>query len=124
MKRHSIVIILTVGIAAAVAIGFAVNRFLGDSAADQEMAAARAQPLIGLVLADNPAAEAHLREAIEAGQPLPAIAELRRTVIAPALSAADDATVDAVMKARRALALHLSTPTISTARVSSCSAPC
>ncbi|HZV93902.1 MAG TPA: hypothetical protein VFF72_11840, partial [Caldimonas sp.] len=79
------------------------------------MAQLRAQPLVGVVLADNPAIEAQLRAAVEADQRDPqatsraflAVSEMRRTIVGPALAAADDASALAVMKARVDLVSHL-----------------
>jgi hypothetical protein len=79
------------------------------------MAQLRAQPLVGVVLADNPAIEARVRAAVEedrrdpqaASRAFLAIAEIRRTIVGPTLAAADDASALGVMKARSDLVGHL-----------------
>ena len=114
MKRNW-TIVLVVGVLAAVLAAWAVGEFAGGSAADKAMAGLRAQPLVGLVLADNPAIEAQVRSAVEEDQRHPqatsraflAISEIRRTIVGPTLSAADDTTALAVMKARAAMVGHL-----------------
>jgi hypothetical protein len=117
MNRNTttVIAVLAVGIVAAVLAAWAVRSFIGGSAVDQAMAQLRAQPLVGVVLADNPAIEARVRAAVEEDQRDPqatpraflAIVEVRRTIIAPTLSAADDASALAVMKARADLVGHL-----------------
>jgi hypothetical protein len=117
MNRNTTIVtaVLAAGIAAAVVAAWAVKSFTGGSATDETMAALRAQPLVGLVLADNPAIEAHVRTAVEQDQRDPqatpraflAISEIRRTVVGPTVAAADDATALAVMKARSDLVGHL-----------------
>ena len=117
MKRNStIVLSLVAGVVAVALAIWAVKFFTGNAGAEQAMATYRAQPLVGLVLADNPAIAAELRRAIEEDQrdPQPGqsrvfatIAKLRKTVIAPTVAAADDASALAVMKARIALVRYL-----------------
>ena len=117
MKRNStIVLVLLAGVVAVALAIWAVKFFTGNAGAEQAMATYRAQPLVGLVLADNPAIAAELRRAIEEDQrdPQPGqsrvfatIARLRKTVIAPTVAAADDASALAVMKARIALVRYL-----------------
>jgi hypothetical protein len=117
MKRNTTIVIavLAAGIIAAAIAAWAVKSFTGDSATDKTMAQLRAQPLVGVVLADNPAIEARLRADVEEDQRNPqatpraflAISEMRRTIVAPTLSAADDASALAVMKARADLVAHL-----------------
>ena len=117
MKRNStIVLVLVAGVVAVALAIWAVKFFTGNAGAEQAMATYRAQPLVGLVLADNPAIAAELRRAIEEDQrdPQPGqsrvfatIARLRKTVIAPTVAAADDASALAVMKARIALVSYL-----------------
>ncbi len=117
MNRNTIIVIavLAGGIAAAVGAAWAVKSFTGGSATEQAMAQLRAQPLVGSVLADNPAIEARVRAAVEEDQRDPlatpraflAISEIRRTIVGPTLSAADDPSALAVMKARTDLVGHL-----------------
>ncbi len=117
MTRNTTIVIavLAAGIAAAVVAAWAVKSFTGGSAADKAMAGLRAQPLVGLVLADNPAIEAKVRAAVEQDQREPqtppraflAIGEIRRTIVGPTVAAADDATALDVMKARADLVGYL-----------------
>jgi hypothetical protein len=117
MKRNStIVLVLVAGVVVVALAIWATRFFTGSSSTDQAMATYRAQPLVGQVLADNPAIAAELRSAIEQDQRDPqtgqsrvfdTIAKLRRTVIAPTVAAADDASALAVMKARVALVNYL-----------------
>jgi hypothetical protein len=117
MNRNTTIVIavLAAGIVAAVLAAWAVKSFTGGSATEQAMAQLRAQPLVGVVLADNPAIEARVRAAVEEDRRDPqatpraflAIAEIRRTVVGPTLAAADDANALAVMKARADLVSHL-----------------
>jgi hypothetical protein len=117
MKRNSKIVLVLVAGVVVVALGvWAVRFFTGNAETEQAMAVYRAQPLVGQVLADNPAIAAELRGAIEKDQrdPQPGqsrvfdtIAKLRQTVIAPTVAAADDASALAVMKARIALVSYL-----------------
>ncbi len=137
MNRNTTIVIAVIagGVLAAVVAAWAVKSFTGGSArtdsfvipkqltgvvptgqqADQAMAQLRAQPLVGAVLADNPAIEARVRAAVEEDRRNPqatsraflAIAEIRRTIVGPTLAAADDASALAVMKARTDLVGHL-----------------
>lgn len=117
MKRNStIVLVLVAGIVVVALAIWAVKSFMGNSGTEQAMAAYRAQPLVGQVLADDPSIAAELRGAIEEDQSHPqagqsrvfaTIAKLRQTVIAPTVAAADDAAALAVMKARVALVRYL-----------------
>ena len=117
MKRSTTIAIavLAAGIVAAAIAAWAVRSFTGNSATDQTMAQLRAQPLVGVVLADNPAIEARLRADVEEDQRNPqatpraflTISEMRRTIVGPTLAAADDASALAVMKARADLVAHL-----------------
>ena len=110
MKRNWTIVlgVVVAGVVAAALAAWSVREFSGGSATDKAMAELRAQPLVGLVLADNPAIEAQVRAAVEEDQRHPqatsrafhAISEIRRTIVGPTLSAADDATALAVMKAR------------------------
>jgi len=87
------------------------------SGTDRAMAELRNLPLVGLVMTDVPGIDARLRAAIEDEQRKPTqqgpsrtmlvIGELRKSYIAPALAAADDASADAVMTARVELVRHL-----------------
>jgi hypothetical protein len=91
--------------------------FTSMSGTDRALASMRELPLVGLVMSDVPGVEARLRAAIEEEQrnptrqgparPFVVIGELRRTFIGPALGAADDASVVAVMGARAELVRHL-----------------
>jgi hypothetical protein len=117
MKRNStIALVLVAGVIAVALVVWAVRFFTGDAGTEQAIATYRAQPLVGQVLADNPAIAAELRSAIEEDQRHPqtgqsrvfdTIAKLRKTIIAPTVAAADDATALAVMKARVALVSYL-----------------
>jgi hypothetical protein len=117
MKRNwTIVLGVAVGFVAAALAVWAVRQFGGGSATDQTVAAYRAQPLVGLVLADNPAVETELRHAIEDDRRQPqsgpsklfiAVTNMRQNIIAPTVAAADDTTALAVMKARAALVGYL-----------------
>jgi hypothetical protein len=117
MNRNTTIVIavLAAGIAAAAIAAWAVKSFTGNSATEQTMAQLRAQPLVGVVLADNPAIEARLRADVEEDQRSPqttpraflTISEMRRTIVGPTLSAADDASALAVMKTRADLVAHL-----------------
>jgi hypothetical protein len=118
MKRNSTIVLglLAAVVIAAVLTAWAVREFAGGSETDRAMAAMRAQPLVGLVLADNPAMEAELRSAVEEDQRHPqagpsraflVIGRFRKTIIGPTVSAADDATALAVMKARAELVVYL-----------------
>jgi hypothetical protein len=126
MKRNTTIVIavLAAGIVAAAVAAWAVKSFTGTSATDQAMAQLHAQPLVGVVLADNPAIEARLRTAVEEDQRAPqatpraflAVSEMRRTIVGPALAAADDASALAVMKARADLVGHLETTDLAACR--------
>jgi hypothetical protein len=117
MKRNTTIVIavLAACIVAAAVVAWAVKSFTGGSGTEKAMAELRAQPLVGVVLADNPAIEARVRAAVEEDQRDPqatpraflAIAEIRRTIVGPSLSAADDADALAVMEARAELVGHL-----------------
>ena len=84
---------------------------------DNAMVEARTLPLVGLVLADVPDAEARLRASLKeelrspttqgAPRPLVLMSELRATHIVPALKAADAADAESVLAARIALMRHL-----------------
>jgi hypothetical protein len=116
-RNWTIVLAVLVGGAVAAALAaWAVRELGGDSATDQAMAALRAQPLMGLVMADNPAIEARLRATVEEDLRQPqtgpsrsflAITEIRRTVVGPTLAAADDAAALTVMTARTDLVGYL-----------------
>lgn len=114
-------IISVVSLVAAVALiggGYWYYRSVTSPAA-LALAELRTQPLVGLVIADEPSVVARLKDAIneEARNPTPAgqgatrpqlvIAQLRQQFIAPAMRTADDAHLLAAMKARAALVEHL-----------------
>jgi hypothetical protein len=118
MKRNTMIVlgVVVAGVVAAVLAAWAVREFGGGSATDRAMAEMRAQPLVGLVLADNPAMEEELRSAVEEDQRQPqtgpsraflVIGGLRKTIIGPTVAAADDPTALAVMKARAELVGYL-----------------
>jgi len=100
---------------ALVGSGWALIR--GRSPADPTFENMRRMPLIGLVMADNPEVESHMRKAIEdetrsptldgLSRPSALVADLRRRYVVPALRAADDATAEAALAARADLARHL-----------------
>jgi len=87
------------------------------SPANKALAELRALPMVGLVIADEPAVEARLRTAIEdeartptpqgPTRPMIIVGQLRQEYIAPAVRRADDASLMAVMAARAALVEHL-----------------
>jgi hypothetical protein len=105
-NRQTIFIVLAAGVAAA-AIGFGANYLRAPSSADVErgVEAAKEMPLVGLVIAENPALEEKLRAVIadelkNPGQvPSPGSrfgVEVRQRYIIPTLLAADD---DSALKA-------------------------
>jgi hypothetical protein len=91
--------------------------FSSNSPAANALAELRALPLVGVMMADNPAAEARMKAAIQeelaspsqggTTRPLALIADLRRQYILPALRGADDASAVAAVAARAALASYL-----------------
>jgi hypothetical protein len=117
MNRNTTIVIaaLAAGFVAAAAVTWAVKSSTSASATDKAMAELRAQPLVGLVLADNPTIEARMRADVEEDQRQPQatprafrrVVEIRKTIVGPTLSAADDASAIAVMKARSDLVSHL-----------------
>jgi hypothetical protein len=82
----------------------------GKSPVDTALGEVRRVPLIGQVMAENPAVEARLRKAIEEeirsptqtglSRPFSVVADLRREYIVPALRGADDASALAAVAAR------------------------
>lgn len=109
----------TAGALAAAGAVFGLEALTGDDAqmVDNAMVEARTLPLVGLVLADVPDAEARLRAALKeemrhpttqgAPRPLVLMSQLRATHIVPALKAADAADAEGVLAARIALMRHL-----------------
>jgi hypothetical protein len=91
--------------------------FSSNSPAANALAELRSLPLVGAMMADNPAAEARMKAAIQeelanptqggTTRPLALIADLRRQYVLPALRGADDASVLAAVAARAALASYL-----------------
>lgn len=92
--------------------------FSTSSPAANALAELRALPLVGAMMADNPAAEARMKAAIQeelanptqgggTTRPRALIADLRRQYVVPALRGADDASVVAAVAARAALAGYL-----------------
>jgi hypothetical protein len=112
-------------LAAAIVVGVVVLLFAaggwyyfsGSSPAANALAELRSLPLVGVMMADNPAAEARMKAAIQeelanptqggTTRPRALIAELRRQYVLPALHSADDASVVAAVAARAALASYL-----------------
>jgi hypothetical protein len=97
-----------VSLVAIVGGGWALVR--GKSPVDTALDDVRRLPLIGTVMADNPATEGQMRKAIEEelrsptrtglSRPFSVVADLRRQYIVPALRAADDASALAALGAR------------------------
>jgi hypothetical protein len=91
--------------------------YTSNSPTEKALAELRALPLVGAVLADYPDAEKRMKAAIQEEQgnpsqagltrPLIVIGELRQQYILPALRASDDATAQAAVAARGALAAYL-----------------
>lgn len=91
--------------------------FNASSPAAKALAELRALPLVGAVMADNPAAEARMKAAIQEElanptqggptRPRALIADLRRQYVVPALRGADDTSAVAAVAARAALAAYL-----------------
>jgi len=112
-------------LAAAIVVGVVVLLFAAggwyyfssSSPAATALAELRALPLVGAMMADNPAAEARLKAAIQeelanptrggTTRPRALIADLRRQYVLPALRGADDASAVAAVAARAALAGYL-----------------
>lgn len=114
---QTIIIVLAVAVVAAV-IGFGAQYLRAPSSADIErgVEAVKEMPLVGLVIAENPALEGQLRAAIadevkNPGQtPSPAArfgAEARQRYIVPALLAADDDSALKAVAGMEALAKYL-----------------
>ena len=91
--------------------------FRSNSQTETALAEMRALPLVGVLMADHPDAEARLKAAVEqelknpstdgTTRPVVLIADLRRQYILPALRGADDASATAAVAARAALAAYL-----------------
>lgn len=91
--------------------------FTSNSQTGKALAEMRALPLVGVLMADHPDAEARLKAAVEeelknpstdgTTRPVALIADLRRQYILPALRGADDASATAAVAARAALAAYL-----------------
>jgi hypothetical protein len=112
-------------LAAAIVVGIVVLLFAAgawyyfkaNSPTETALAEWRNLPLVGVMMSDNPQADARLKAAIQdefaspsqAGptRPLALIADLRRQYVVPALRTSDDATVLAAVAARATLAAHL-----------------
>ena len=107
------------GALAAAGAVYGLEALTGDDAqmVDNAMTEARTLPLVGLVLADVPDAEARLRASLKeemrnpttqgAPRPLVLMSELRAKYIVPALRAADATDAEGVLAARIALMRHL-----------------
>lgn len=107
------------GALAAAGAVYGLEALTGDDTqmVDNAMVEARTLPLVGLVLADVPDAEARLRASLReelrnpttqgAPRPLVLMSELRATHIVPALRATDAADAEGVLAARIALMRHL-----------------
>jgi len=117
--RKNQIVIVGVAIAAAVVAAAVAGWLVAGmpSGSTRTMDELRALPLVSTLMADDPAVATRLRAALEEEQrnptlqgptrPFLVIAELRKTHIGPALSAADDASAIAVMTARAELVRHL-----------------
>jgi hypothetical protein len=91
--------------------------FTGNSPTEKALAEWRALPMVGAVMADYPDAEKRMKAAIQEEQASPSqgsltrpnalIGDLRRQYVVPALRASDDATAQAAVAARGALAAYL-----------------
>ncbi len=109
---------LAVALVAVLLVGAGVWYYLRvTSPTERRLAEMRAMPLVGSVVADDPAAADRLRKAIEEearqpttdglSRPMLAVSEMRRDFIAPALRSADDGPLLATMAARVELLQHL-----------------
>lgn len=114
-----VAIVAAGGLSAAVASFGLVYLASSDHAAatEQALQVVREAPLVGLVLKENPALEARFRDAVEAelrnptknGPPRTYVvgAEVRQTLIVPALRSADDATALKAIEAMQDFVKHL-----------------
>lgn len=116
VKRSTLVTVLVVFFAAAVAAG-GYMFYQRYSPTERALGDLRNMPLVGAALADHPEIEDRLRQAIREeeanpttsgpSRPLLVVGELRRDMIAPVLRNADDDSVVAAMAARVALVHYL-----------------
>jgi len=116
LVRYS-VIGLVVVVAAAIATWAALRLGAGPGRVDAALDEIRRLPLVGPVMADNPAVEGRMRTAIEEeirnptlngpSRPFVLVTELRRQYVVPALRGADDAGALAAVAARADFARHL-----------------
>ncbi|WP_439500113.1 hypothetical protein [Bosea sp. (in: a-proteobacteria)] len=95
---------------------WAAREFGKPNRIETEMARFRATPLVGALLRDNPSASAALKEALTqdidgktTDKSRAKVAELRKTLVGPAIMAAQDEKVIAIWKAQHALMTHLET---------------
>ena len=115
LRTGGIGLLAAVVLAAIVWGGWALIR--GKSDADMALDQIRRVPLIGPVMADNPAVESRMRTAIEEelksptrtglSRPFSLVTEIRRQYIVPTLRAADDASALAAVAARAELVRYL-----------------
>lgn len=108
-----------VAIVTATAVAWGAWRLVGGggSAVDSAIEEVRRLPLIGPVMADNPAVESRMRAAIEEemrspthsgpSRPFSLVTELRQQYIVPSLRGADDASALAALAARADFARYL-----------------
>jgi hypothetical protein len=115
VRAGGIALLAVVVLAAIVWGGWTLVR--GKSDVDMALDQVRRVPLIGPVMADNPAVESRMRKAIEEeiksptqtglSRPFSLVAEIRRQYIVPTLRAADDASALAAVAARAQFVSYL-----------------
>jgi len=115
MNRRTLVAAAIGIVVLAVGVGWLLLR--DRSPVDTALDEVRRLPLVGPVMAENPAIESRMRAAIEEeirsptqsgpSRPFLLVADIRRQYIVPALRAADDATAVAAVAARADLVRHL-----------------
>ena len=115
MNRRTLVAAAIGIVVLAVGVGWLLLR--DRSPVDAALDEVRRLPLVGPVMAENPAIESRMRAAIEEeirsptqsgpSRPFLLVADIRRQYIVPALRAADDATAVAAVAARADLVRHL-----------------
>jgi hypothetical protein len=121
IERRDLVRYSGIGLVAAVALAAVAWGALriggGGGPVDRALEEVRRLPLIGPVMADNPAAESRMRAAIEdelrsptqsgPSRPFVLMTELRRQYVVPSLRSADDASAVAALAARADFARYL-----------------
>jgi hypothetical protein len=119
VRNYVLIALIVLLLVAGACLTYTVKlRIVPLSPTEQAIVTLRATPLIGLAIKDNAAAEKSIREAIAEDQAEPvapgvaprlyyAVGAVSRDYIRPMLAAADDASINAVMAARFALATQL-----------------